>query len=390
MNPKTMPLASTRPLSGVRVIEFCHVAAGPFCGMLLADFGADVIKVEPPDGDAMRQWPPITEGFSENFASINRGKRSVALDLKDPVARDHARALVLQADVLIENSRPGVMQRLGLGWDWFSARKPTLIYCSISAFGQDGPRGAEGGFDLTIQAAAGVMSVTGEPEGAPVKSGVPLVDFGAGLYAAFSIASLIARVRAGGAGGHLDVPMFATTIAMSALQTSEYFGTGRNPRKLGSAHPRNAPYQAYRSSDGYFAIAAGNNKLWQQVCEIAGTTELLSDARFTSPTLRAANQEALRDLLEVRFTTDTSAHWLGRFAPAGVPSAPINGYAEALADPQSAHLGLVQPATLPNGVHTRTVVCPIRINGQVLDVDTRPPALGEHTDAVLHRTHDSR
>jgi crotonobetainyl-CoA:carnitine CoA-transferase CaiB-like acyl-CoA transferase len=390
MNPKTMPLASTRPLSGVRVIEFCHVAAGPFCGMLLADFGADVIKVEPPDGDAMRQWPPITEGFSENFASINRGKRSVALDLKDPAARDHARALVLQADVLIENSRPGVMQRLGLGWDWFSARKPTLIYCSISAFGQDGPRGAEGGFDLTIQAAAGVMSVTGEPEGAPVKSGVPLVDFGAGLYAAFSIASLIARVRAGGAGGHLDVPMFATTIAMSALQTSEYFGTGRNPRKLGSAHPRNAPYQAYRSSDGYFAIAAGNNKLWQQVCEIAGTTELLSDARFTSPTLRAANQEALRDLLEVRFTTDTSAHWLGRFAPAGVPSAPINGYAEALADPQSAHLGLLQPATLPNGVHTRTVVCPIRINGQVLDVDTRPPALGEHTDAVLHRTHDSR
>lgn len=390
MNPQTMPLASTRPLSGVRVIEFCHVAAGPFCGMLLADFGADVIKVEPPDGDAMRQWPPITEGFSENFASINRGKRSVALDLKDPAARDHARALVLQADVLIENSRPGVMQRLGLGWDWFSARKPTLIYCSISAFGQDGPRGAEGGFDLTIQAAAGVMSVTGEPEGAPVKSGVPLVDFGAGLYAAFSIASLIARVRAGGAGGHLDVPMFATTIAMSALQTSEYFGTGRNPRKLGSAHPRNAPYQAYRSSDGYFAIAAGNNKLWQQVCEIAGTTELLSDARFTSPTLRAANQEALRDLLEVRFTTDTSAHWLGRFAPAGVPSAPINGYAEALADPQSAHLGLVQPATLPNGVHTRTVVCPIRINGQVLDVDTRPPALGEHTDAVPHRTHDSR
>ena len=372
-----------RPLAGVRVVEFCHVAAGPFCGMLLADFGAEVIKVEPPDGDAMRQWPPITEGFSENFASINRGKRSIALDLKDPAARDHARELVLQADVLIENSRPGVMQRLGLGWDWFSARKPTLIYCSISAFGQDGPRGAEGGFDLTIQAAAGVMSVTGEPEGAPVKSGVPLVDFGAGLYAAFSIASLIARVRAGGAGGHLDVPMFATTIAMSALQTSEYFGTGRNPRKLGSAHPRNAPYQAYRSSDGYFAIAAGNNKLWQQVCEIAGTTELLTDARFTSPTLRAANQEALRDLLEVRFTTDTSANWLGRFAPAGVPSAPINGYAEALADPQSTHLGLVQPATLPNGVHTRTVVCPVRIDGQVLPVDTRPPALGEHSSSIL-------
>jgi len=374
-----------RPLAGVRVVEFCHVAAGPFCGMLLADFGADVVKVEPPDGDAMRQWPPISDGFSENFASINRGKRSVVLDLKDPAGRDAARALALEADVLVENSRPGVMSRLGLGWDWFASRRPSLVYCSISAFGQDGPRGAEGGFDLTIQAAAGVMSVTGEPDGAPVKAGVPLVDFGAGLYAAFTIASLLARVRAGGAGGHVDVPMFATTIAMSALQTSEYFGTGRNPRKLGSAHPRNAPYQAYRARDGWFAIAAGNNKLWQQVCGIAGTPALLDDPRFTTPTLRAANQEALRDLLEARFVLDDAATWLGRFAPAGVPCAPINGYAEALADPQSAHLGLVRPMTLPNGAATRTVGCPVRLDGTVLPVDTRPPALGEHTDAVLAR-----
>jgi crotonobetainyl-CoA:carnitine CoA-transferase CaiB-like acyl-CoA transferase len=367
----------------VRVVEFCHVAAGPFCGMLLADFGAEVVKVEPPDGDAMRQWPPITDGFSENFASINRGKRSVALDLKDPAARDAARALVLEADVLIENSRPGVMARLGLGWDWFGARKPSLVYCSISAFGQDGPRGSEGGFDLTIQAAAGVMSVTGEPDGAPVKAGVPLVDFGAGLYAAFTIASLLARVRAGGAGGHVDVPMFATTIAMSALQTSEYFGTGRNPRKLGSAHPRNAPYQAFRASDGHFAIAAGNNKLWRQVCEISGMPELLADPRFNTPPQRAAHQDALRNLLEARFAHDTVAAWLGRFEPAGVPSAPINGYAEALADPQAAHLGLVRPMTLPNGVETRSVGCPVRLDGQVVPVDTRPPALGEHTAAVL-------
>jgi crotonobetainyl-CoA:carnitine CoA-transferase CaiB-like acyl-CoA transferase len=380
-----MSQEALRPLTGVRVVEFCHVAAGPFCGMLLADFGADVTKVEPPDGDAMRQWPPITEGFSENFASINRGKRSVVLDLKDPASRDLARTLVLEADVLIENSRPGAMQRLGLGWDWFGPRKPSLVYCSISAFGQDGPRGAEGGFDLTIQAAAGVMSVTGEPDGAPVKSGVPLVDFASGLYAAYAIASLIARVRAGGAGGRIDVPMFATTIAISALQTSEYFGTGRNPRKLGSAHPRNAPYQAFRAADGWFAIAAGNNKLWQQVCEIAGTPELLADPRFGTPTLRAANQAALRDLLEARFATDGTATWLARFAPAGVPCAPINGYAEALADPQAGHLGLVRPMTLPNGVETRTVGCPIRIDGEVLPVDTRPPALGEHTADVLAR-----
>jgi crotonobetainyl-CoA:carnitine CoA-transferase CaiB-like acyl-CoA transferase len=378
------PRDPPRPLEGVRVVEFCHVAAGPFCGMLLADFGADVIKVEPPDGDAMRQWPPITQGYSENFAAVNRGKRSVVLDLKDPAARDAARALVLDADVLVENSRPGVMQRLGLGWSWFRERKPTLVYCSISAFGQDGPRGAEGGFDLTIQAAAGVMSVTGEPEGAPVKAGVPLVDFGAGLYAAFGIASLLARVRSGGPGGQLDVPMFATTLAISALQTSEYFGTGRNPRKLGSAHPRNAPYQAYRASDGWFAIAAGNNRLWQQVCEIAGTPELLADPRFVSPPEPAAHQSALRDLLEARFAADPAATWLARFAPAGVPCAPINGYAEALADPQAQHLGLVQPMTLPNGVATRTVGCPVRIDGRVVPVDTRPPALGEHTYDAQH------
>jgi crotonobetainyl-CoA:carnitine CoA-transferase CaiB-like acyl-CoA transferase len=377
------PAHALRPLEGVRVIEFCHVAAGPFCGMLLSDYGADVIKVESPEGDAMRQWPPITEGYSENFASINRGKRSIVLNLKDAQDLARARDLVLGADVLIENNRAGVMQRLGLGWDYFEARKPTLIYCSISAFGQDGPRGAEGGFDLTIQAAAGVMSVTGEPEGAPVKAGVPLVDFGAGLYAAFSIAALIARVRAGGPGGQVDVPMFATTIGMSALQTSEYFGTGRNPRKLGSAHPRNAPYQAYRSSDGWFAIAAGNNKLWKQVCEISGTPELLDDPRFSSPTQRAAHQEILRDLLEVAFVRHSTAEWLGRFAPAGVPCAPINGYAEALADPQAVHLQLVQPAVLPNGVSTRTVACPVRIDGQVVPVNTRPPALGEHTTAVL-------
>ena len=366
------------PLAGVRVVEFCQVAAGPFCGMLLADFGAEVIKVEPREGDGLRQWPPIRNGFSENFASLNRGKRSLVLDLKDPADRDVARALVLDADVLVENNRPGVMQRLGLGWDWFGPRKPGLVYCSISAYGQSGPRAAEGGFDLTIQAAAGVMSVTGEPDGAPVKCGVPLADFTAGLYGAFSIASMIARVRAGGPGGQLDVPMFATTLAIAALQTSEYFGTGRNPRKLGSAHPRNAPYQAYRARDGWFAIAAGNDRLWRAVCDVVAMPELLSDERFASTTLRAAHQAELKDLLEARFADAEAGDWLARFAKAGVPGAPINGYAEALADPQVQHLGLVQPMTMPGGTDTRTVVCPVRIDGAAVPVDTRAPALGEH------------
>ncbi len=373
------------PLAGVRVVEFCQVAAGPFCGMLLADFGAEVIKVEPREGDGLRQWPPIRNGFSENFASLNRGKRSLVLDLKDPADRDVARALVLDADVLVENNRPGVMQRLGLGWDWFGPRKPSLVYCSISAYGQSGPRAAEGGFDLTIQAAAGVMSVTGEPDGAPVKCGVPLADFTAGLYGAFSIASMIARVRAGGPGGQLDVPMFATTLAIAALQTSEYFGTGRNPRKLGSAHPRNAPYQAYRAREGWFAIAAGNDRLWRAVCEVVAMPELLADERFASTTLRAAHQAELKDLLEVRFADADAGDWLARFAKAGVPGAPINGYAEALADPQAQHLGLVQPMTMPGGTDTRTVVCPVRIDGAAVPVDTRAPALGEHDRELRER-----
>ena len=384
-----MTSRSPAPLAGLKVVEFCQIAAGPFCAMLLADYGAEVVKVEPPEGDAMRQWPPVNGGYSENFASINRGKKSVALDLKSPADRDFARALVLEADVLVENNRPGVMQRLGLGWDWFAPRKPSLVYCSISAFGQVGPRATEGGFDLTIQAASGVMSVTGEEGGAPVKCGVPVSDFAAGLYAAFSIAALVARVRAGGAGGAIDVPMFATNIAIAALQTSEYFGTGKNPRKLGSAHPRNAPYQAYRAADDWFAIAAGNDRLWQSVCEVVGAPEWANDPRFASTTQRARNQAALKELLEARFAGAGAADWLARFRAAGVPSAPINGYAQALADPQAAHLGLVVPATLPGGHATRTVGCPVRLDGEAVEVDATFPALGEHTAALRSRTKEA-
>ncbi|MGE3773354.1 MAG: CaiB/BaiF CoA transferase family protein [Gammaproteobacteria bacterium] len=367
------------PFTAIRVVEFCQVASGPYCCMLLADYGAEVIKIEPPEGDSMRQWPPVNGGCSENFASVNRGKRSVVLNLKDPQDLERARALVLSADVLVENNRPGAMQRLGLGWDWFASRHPRLVYCSISAYGQDGPRGSEGGFDLTIQAAAGVMSVTGEPDGEPVKAGVPVSDFASGLYAAYSIAALLSRVRAGGAGGHIDVPMFGATLAISALQTSEYFGTGENPRKLGSAHPRNAPYQAYRAADGWFAIAAGNNKLWHAVCATVGVDALREDTRFHSPTLRARHQKELKALLDPQFAARPLAYWLEAFAAAGVPCAPINGYGEALSDPQAEHLGLVRTQRLPGGHATHTVGCPVRLDGRALDVDTQVPALGADT-----------
>lgn len=252
------------PLDGIRVIEFCTVAAGPFCGMLLADLGADVIKVEPPgSGDTLRSWPPLTDGFSENFASLNRNKRSVALDLKSPADLERALLLVRDADVVLENNRPGVMERLGLGYARVRETNPRVVYCSISAYGQSGPRAREGGFDLTLQAMAGIMSVTGEPGGAPVKCGVPIADFSSGLYAAFSICAALRSVAATGEGTHIDVSMLGATLGIAALQTSEFFGSGRDPAKLGSAHPRNAPYQAFRARDAYFGMAAGNDALWR-------------------------------------------------------------------------------------------------------------------------------
>lgn len=372
------------PLEGVRVIEFCNVAAGPFCGMLLADMGADTIKVEHPQGgDTMRAWPPITEGYSENFASLNRNKRSVTLDLKRPEDREQARRLVLGADVLIENNRPGVMKRLGLGYEDFRREKPALIYCSISAFGQEGPRAEEGGFDLTMQAMSGIMSVTGEPGGAPVKCGVPLSDFCAGLYAAYAIAALLRRVKDGGAGEHIDVSMLGASLAVAALQTSEYFGTGRDPAKLGSAHPRNAPYQAFRAKDGYFAMAAGNDGLWKSTCAALERVDLAADPRFASTALRAKNQVALKEILEGGFAAAPAREWLAKFRAAGVPCAPINAYSDVLADEQVSHMQWIQDITLPSGKRTRTFGSPLRFSGRGFPVLRDPPALGQHNAEVL-------
>jgi formyl-CoA transferase len=372
------------PLEGVRVIEVCNVAAGPYCGMLLADMGADVIKVEHPEGgDTLRSWPPLNHGYSENFASLNRNKRSVTLNLKDPADRDLLRALVREADVLIENNRPGVMDRLGVGYAALAAIRPALVFCSISAYGQTCPRAQEGGFDLTIQAMSGIMSVTGEAGRPPVKCGVPLADFSAGLYGAFAIVAALRQAEATGQGTHLDVPMLGATLGIAALQTSEYFGSGRDPQPLGSAHPRNAPYRVFRSRDGYFGMAAGNNALWRSVCEVVGMPGLLADERFTSPTLRAKHQDALLDILEARFTRDDTAVWLQRFQAAGVPSAPINTYSEVLADPQVEHMQWVQPLTLPNGEVTRTFVSPLRLSGEGLPLRSPPPALGEHNAELL-------
>ena len=371
------------PLQGIRVVEFCQVLAGPFAGCLLADMGADVVKVESPEGDLMRQWPPILDGYSQYFASVNRNKRSVVLDLKTDAGRADARRLALSADILLENFRPGVMAKFGLDYATLVKEHPALVYCSVSAFGQTGPRAGDGGFDMTVQAMSGVMSVTGERDGRPAKCGIPIADFSAGLYAAFSAAAALHKARSTGHGDYVDVSMLGAMLGIANLQTSELFGTGRDPVRLGSAHPMNAPYAAFCCRDGYFALAAGTNKLWDAACEVIGRSDLTQDARFTSPSLRAQHQDALRELLEAEFIKYDAADLLARMNARGVPCAPLYNYSQVLADPQVEHMEWVQDLQLPNGVSSKTVISPQHVSGRRLGVRRGPPALGGHTAEVI-------
>lgn len=376
-------MKKTYPLSGIKVIEVCQIAAGPFCAMLLGDLGAEVIKIEPLSGDAMRQWPPLTDGFSENFASVNRNKRSIALDLKHPDSQAIALRLIEHADVLVENNRPGVMDRLGLGYEAVTKINSSIIYCSISAFGQIGSRAQEGAFDVTMQAISGIMSVTGEVDQAPAKCGVPLSDFGTGLYAAFHISSALFERQATGRGKHIDASMLGCSLGMAPLQVSEYFGTGIDPEPLGSRHPRNAPYQAFRAADDYFVLAAGNQRLFELVCTLIERPDLIKDKRFSNTANRAKNQSELTEILEEEFGCQTASYWYTLFQKAGVPTAPINKYSEALEDPQVVDMGWVQPLDLPNQSRTNTFAHPVLHDGQNLPIFRRPPALSEHEIEIL-------
>lgn len=376
-------------LNGLRVVEFGQIAAGPFAGSLLADLGADVVKVERADGgDGMRAWPPLTENadgvaYSENFASLNRNKRSVALDLKSDEGQAHARALCGRADVVLENYRPGVMQRLGLGYDALSAVNPRLVFCSISGYGQKGPSASKGAFDVTVQAMSGIMSVTGEPDSGPVKCGVPVGDFCAGLYAGYTILAALRRREQTGIGAFIDCSMVGSLLGIAALQTSEYFGTGQPAQRLGSAHPRNAPYQAFQAQDTHFVVAAGNDKLWRSVCEIVDRPSLAQDSRFETQALRAANQAALADELQPVFRTRTAAYWIAELEAHGVPCSPINSFREVFDDAHVQSMGIVRDLELPNGAHTRTTGFPIAISGFEFEVGRHPPQLGEHNHEVL-------
>ena len=379
---------SMGPLAGLKVLEFAQMAAGPFAGSLLADLGADVVKVEKPSGDDMRHWPPISHGdkgngYSEGFASVNRNKRSVAVDLKDPGQVKRLRELCGRADAVVENFRPGVLDRLGLGYAALSADSPQLVYCSINGYGHDGPYAAKGAFDATVQGMSGLMSVTGETDGQPAKCGVPVGDFGAGLYGAFCITAALLQARATGRGAFIDCSMLGGLLGMAALQTSEYFGTGLAPQRLGSAHPRSSPYQGYQASDAPFMIAAGNDKLWHGVCDAIGMAELKTDARFATNALRAQNQKTLEAILQPMFARRSKAEWLAELDNRGVPCAPINTYPEILADPHVQFNRWVHDMTLPNGKQTRTVAFPMKISDFEFSVYRNPPALGEHNDEVF-------
>jgi succinate--hydroxymethylglutarate CoA-transferase len=356
--------------------------------MVLADLGADVVKVEPPGGDGLRAWPPLArdangEDYSLNFASMNRGKRSVVADLKNPEELARVRKLCAATDVILENYRPGVLARLGLGFDDVAKLQRRIVYCSISGYGQTGRYAERGAFDVVIQGMSGLMSVTGEEDGPPVKCGVPVADVTAALYAALTIVATRGVAVRENRAIHLDCPMLDCLLGVSALQTSEYWGTGIAPKRLGSAHPRNAPYQAFEASDAPFAIAAGNDGLWAQVCEATGKRELLGDARFSSVAERAKNQKALAAILQDVFRTQSAAHWIAEFERRGVPCGPVNTFADILADAELVRNGLICDLDVPVAGKTKTVSYPVRMNRARQPIRLPPPKLGEHTEEVF-------
>ncbi|RLV50394.1 CoA transferase [Nocardioides mangrovicus] len=373
-----------RPLHGVRVVELAHVAAGPFAGMLLADLGADVVKVEPPAGDQMRAWPPFAddgeERFSHNFASVNRNKRSVVADLKDADDLARVHGLVAAADIVVENYRPGVLDRLGLGYESVREGHRGLVYCSISGYGLTSPYADHGAYDVVIQAMSGLMSVTGEPDGGPVKAGVPVGDFAAGLYAAYTVAALLPQVRGSGTSVRVDCPMLDCLLGISALQTSEYWGSGCEPQRLGTAHPRNAPYQGFSAADADFTVAAGNDRLWAAVAEVVGRPELVADPRFVAQLDRVAHQHELQALLQERFGREKRDHWLTELRARGVPCGPVNTFGEILDDAHVEATGLVGTVDVPVAGPTPTVVFPARIEGQDARLDRGAPRLGADAD----------
>jgi formyl-CoA transferase/CoA:oxalate CoA-transferase len=373
------------PLSGLTVVDLTRVLSGPYCTMQLADMGARVIKVEQPGrGDDTRAWgPPFVNGESAYFLSINRNKESLTLDLKQPAARRVIEALLDRADVLVENFRPGTMARLGLGFEAVAARWPRLVYCSISGFGQSGPRRDEPGYDAVVQAEGGLMSITGDADGPPFRLGVAISDIVSGMFAAQGVTlALLARERSG-RGQRVDIGMLDATAALLTYQAAIYFATGAAPPRMGNRHPTIVPYETFPTSDGELVLAVGNDALWRSFCAVLGAPDLASDTRYATNALRVNNYDSLRPVLVEKMRARTRAEWVEAFKAAGVPCGSVRDLGEVLGDPQLQSRAMIEALEHAAAGAIRVLGVPIKLSSTPGAVRSAPPVLGQHTDAIL-------
>ena len=370
-------------LKGLRVLDVTQVMAGPFCTMLLADLGADVIKIEPPAGDSTRTMPGAVGTDSPSFNAVNRGKRSVVLNLKTPEGRDALVRLARTADVLVENYRPGVLAALGLDYESLKTINSRLIYASISGYGQTGPDSRKGGFDLVAQGVSGIMSITGESGGPPIKAGVPITDLGAGLFALIGILAALEHRHRTGIGQRIDTSLVESGVALSVWEATEYFAGLGLPQPKGSAHRMYAPYQAIRCADGYITLGTANDRLFLRFCDLLGHPEWATEPEFANNTLRVRNQPALAARIEAVTAEQPRAHWLALFELNDIPCGPINDYAEVFADPHLVAREMAVEVEHPTLGKMRSLGSAIKMSETPTDPRRRAPLLGEHTEAVL-------
>jgi formyl-CoA transferase len=374
-------------LHGVRVLDFSQVMAGPFCTMLLADMGADVVKIEPPGGDSSRQLGADAEararGESPSFWAVNRNKRGLAVNLRDRRGVEICERLVRGADIVVENFRPGAMERLGLGYDRLRALRPALIYASISGYGQTGPDAHRGGFDLVAQGESGIMSVTGPPGGEPAKCGIPICDLGAALFATYAILGALVHRQRTGEGQRVETSLFEAGIALSVWEATEYFVTRQAPQPLGSAHRMTAPYQAIRCSDGYMTLGAANQRTWERLCRALGLDALLDRPEYATGADRVRHRETLAETIERVTAHRPRAHWLQVLEEADVPCGPIHTYPEVFAHPQALARHMLQEVDHPAAGRIPQIGPAVRCSATPARIRRPAPRLGEHTAEIL-------
>jgi len=375
------------PLAGLKILDLSQIMAGPYCTMVLADLGAEVIKIEKPGaGDDAREMGPYVNGESTCFAQINRNKLGISLNLKHPGVREIVYDMVRWADVVVENYRVGVTRSLGLDYDTLSHINPRLVYCSISGYGQTGPYASKGGFDLVAQGMTGIMSMTGEPQGRPLKSGIAIYDVGAGLTASYAILAACMHQRQTGEGQHIDISLAECGLPWFIWEAAAYFAEGTIPQATGSRHRVSAPYQAFQTGDGYIIIGAANQRTWERLCsDVLGRPEWITDPRFATNSDRMANIHVLEPLLEAEFAHADAATWIQRCEAASVPCGPINDFGQAVNDPHYAARGMIQELDHPRLGRMKTIGIPTHFSRTPGQVRMPAPLHGQHTDEVLER-----